>query len=57
MTICSRVFAVGESSLVDLVVMDLLPRQRVEGGELELRCEGPHSVRVAGSHPFQGAEG
>ncbi|RDH78853.1 1-deoxy-D-xylulose-5-phosphate synthase [Mycolicibacterium moriokaense] len=26
----------------------LLPGQRVEGGELELRCEGPHGVGVAG---------
>ena len=51
--------AVGavELSRVELVVMGLLPRQRVEGGELELRCEGPHSVGVAGSQPFQGAEG
>jgi len=30
---------------------------RGEGGELELRCEGPHGVGVAGSQPFQGAEG
>ena len=29
----------------------------VEGGELKLRCEGPHRVGVAGSQPFQGAEG
>ena len=51
--------AVGavELSRVELVVMGLLPRQRGEGGELELRCEGPHSVGVAGSQPFQGAEG
>jgi hypothetical protein len=46
-----------ELSRVELVVMGLLPRQRGEGGELELRCEGPHSVGVAGSQPFQGAEG
>ena len=52
--------AVGavELSRVELVViMGLLPRQRVKGGELKLRCEGPHSVGVAGSQPFQGPEG
>ena len=51
--------AVGavELSRFELVVMGLLPRQRVEGGELELRCEGGHRVGVAGSQPFQGAEG
>ena len=37
--------------------MGLLPRKRVEGAELELRCEVPQSVGVAGSQPFQGAEG
>jgi 1-deoxy-D-xylulose-5-phosphate synthase len=36
---------------------DLLPRRRVEGGELELRCQGPHTVGVTGSQPFQGSEG
>ena len=37
--------------------MGLLLGSGVEGGELELRCEGPQSVGVAGSQPFQGAEG
>lgn len=46
-----------EFGRVELVVMGLLPGHRCEGGELELRCEGPHTVGVAGSQQFQGAEG